>query len=238
MTSVAKAPEDGGTEPSTKAALPEVSPAEALPRPPAPGVDGSPPARAPEPPQPDAESRLPALPQVLKILGSVVAPTTLLTALMYYFGRQAYAGLLWYFGSDVTVLDLTVQDYLNNSVAGFIPPLIAAAGATLLALWMHQLLMEALPTGVRRIVLRVLIPAAAIAGIIMVSLALADFAMGPVFPATFPEGRGLISRSASCCCAMPSSSCARSSPREDQCRHRDGRREQWPWPSGARSLSW
>jgi hypothetical protein len=191
MTSVAKAPEDGGAEPSTKAAFPEVSPAEALPRPPAPGVDGSPPARAPEPPEPDAESRLPALPQVLKILGSVVAPTTLLTALMYYFGRQAYAGLLWYFGSDVTVLDLTVQDYLNNSVAGFIPPLIAAAGATLLALWMHQLLMEALPTGVRRIVLRVLIPAAAIAGIIMVSLALADFATGPVFPAAFPEGRGL-----------------------------------------------
>jgi hypothetical protein len=140
-----------------------------------------------------AESRVSdaaALSQVVKILGSVVAPTTLLTALMYYFGRQAYAGLLWYFGSDVTVLDLTVQDYLNNSVAGFIPPLIAAAGATLLVLWLHQLL-EALPTATRRIVLRALIPIAAIAGALLVSLAMDDLLTGSVFSTSFPEGRGL-----------------------------------------------
>jgi hypothetical protein len=158
------------------------------------GVDGVPATRVVEqletgtqPPVSDAA----ALPQTLKILGSVVAPTTLLTALMYYFGRQAYAGLFWYFGADVTVLDLTVQDYLNNSVAGFIPPLIAAAGAALLALWVHQLLVETLPTAIRRIVLRVLISAAAIAGFILVSLAMVDFVKGTVLPASFPEGRGL-----------------------------------------------
>jgi hypothetical protein len=38
---------------------------------------------------------------------------------MYYFGRQAYAGLLWYFGSDVTVLDLTVDSgHANLPVGG------------------------------------------------------------------------------------------------------------------------
>jgi hypothetical protein len=145
--------------------------------------------------QPEAGAGAPvsdvALPQVLKMLGAVVAPATLLTALMYYFGRLEYAGLFWYLGADVTVLDLTVQDYLNNSVAGFIPPLIATTGAALLALWVHQLLVEALPTGTRRTVLHVLIPAAAIAGFILVSLAMADLVMGPVFPVSFPEGRGL-----------------------------------------------
>src|SRR5437868_11472103 len=53
-----------------------------------------------------------ALPQVLKIVGSVVAPTTLLTALMYYFGLLYAAGFSWYFGVQVDVLDLTTQDYL------------------------------------------------------------------------------------------------------------------------------
>jgi hypothetical protein len=194
MTTTAKTPEGGAAEPSTEAASPVASPPVALPQGRAPGLDGMAAARAHEPREAGAGSPMSdasALPKALKILGSVVAPTTLLTALMYYFGRQAYAGLLWYFGSDVTVLDLTVQDYLNNSVAGFIPPLIAAAGATLLALWLHQLLVEAVPPATRQIVLRVLIPAAAIAGITMVSLAVVDLVMAPVFPAAFPEGRGL-----------------------------------------------
>ena len=125
-----------------------------------------------------------ALPQVLKIFGSVVAPTTLLTALMYYFGRLQAAAFLWYLGAPVTVLDLTIQDYLNNSVDGMIPPLIAGAAAALLALWVHQLLLGALSAGTRRTALRVLMPVAALTGLVLVSLAI------PVFP-DFPEARGL-----------------------------------------------
>jgi hypothetical protein len=132
-----------------------------------------------------------ALPQVLKILGSVVAPSTLLTALMYYFGREEYAGFFWYLGADVTVFDLTFQDYLNNSVAGFIPPLIVAAGAALLALWAHQLVLGALPSRTRRVVLRALIPISAVVGLFLASLAMADLFIAPIFSASFPEGRGL-----------------------------------------------
>jgi hypothetical protein len=142
---------------------------------------------AAESPPPEAA----ALPQVLKIVGAVVAPTTLLTALMYYFGRLDTAAFLWYFGTQITVLDLTVQDYLNSSVEGLIPPLIAVAGAALLTLWVHQLLLGALPAGTRQIVFRVLIPATAIAGLVLVNLAMADFLIGGVFPASFLEGRGL-----------------------------------------------
>ena len=49
-----------------------------------------------------------ALPRVLKLVGSVVAPTILLTALMYYFGWLEAAAFFWYLGAQVTVLDLTV----------------------------------------------------------------------------------------------------------------------------------
>lgn len=132
-----------------------------------------------------------ALPRVLKIVGSVVAPTTLLTALMYYFGRLEAAGFLWYLGAHVSVLDLTVQDYLNNSVDGLIPPLIAIAGATLLVLWGYQLLIGALPPRRRPLVWRALLPLAATGGVILLALAMCDFLLRPVFPASFLEGRGL-----------------------------------------------
>jgi hypothetical protein len=131
-----------------------------------------------------AELDTAVLPQVLKIVGAVVAPTTLLTALMIYFGQQEAAGFSWYLGVQVTALDLTTQDYLINSADGIIPPLIAVAGTGLVALWGHQLLVIAVPAEIRRTVLRVLLPSAAVTGLLLVSLTV------PLFPA-FPEARGL-----------------------------------------------
>ena len=177
MTDVAAAREDG-TVKSSATQQSAVSPADA----PAQGAVGT---------GSLVSSYDTALPQVLKILGSVVAPSTLLTALMYYFGREEYAGFFWYLGTDVTVFDLTFQDYLNNSVAGFIPPLIVAAGAALLALWAHQLVLGTLPSRTRRTVLRALIPISAVAGLFLASLAMTDLFITPLFSVSFPEGRGL-----------------------------------------------
>jgi len=197
MSTVATARGDGSAEPPPEEESPVAPPPGAPAQVRAPGVDGVPATRVIEqgetgPATEPSLSGATALPQVLKIIGTVVAPTTLLTALMYYFGRLETAAFLWYFlDTPVTVLDLTVQDYLNNSVDGMIPPLIAVAVAALLALWVHQLLPGALPARTRRIVLRVLMPAAAIAGFVLVSLVMADFVMGTVFLTSFPEGRGL-----------------------------------------------
>jgi hypothetical protein len=188
MTTVTGAREDGSTEPSSDTESPVASPPGLSAQTQVPGVDDVPTTQVPERPGAgSAESDVlepGALPQVLKIVGSIVAPTTLLTALMYYFGRLQAAGFYWYLGAPVSVLDLTVQDYLNNSADGLIPPLIVAAGTALLALWVHQLLLAALSVGTRRIVLRVLMPVAAVAGLVLLSLAI------PTFP-SFPEARGL-----------------------------------------------
>jgi hypothetical protein len=62
--------------------------------------------------------------------------------------------------------------------------------AALLALWIHQLLFAVLPAGIRLAVLRVLCPAAALAGAVLAGLALADI-WYPVFSVNYPEGRGL-----------------------------------------------
>jgi hypothetical protein len=133
-----------------------------------------------------------ALPQVLKVMGTVVAPTTLLTALLFYFGRLYSEALLGYFGVHVTVLDLTFQDYLFRSVDGLILPLLIAAIAAMVTLWIYQLLhVTKMPVRVQRILLCVLTPLMAATGLVLVSLALADAFGTTIFPTSFPEARGL-----------------------------------------------
>lgn len=101
-------------------------------------------------------------------------------------------GFYRHFGVNFTVLNLPFQDYLVLSSDSSIIPLIYVAGTALLALWLYQLQLEALPAGARGIVLRVLMPSAAIAGSTLVSLAMAHAIFGArVFPTTFLEARGL-----------------------------------------------
>ncbi|WP_051579987.1 hypothetical protein [Pseudonocardia acaciae] len=161
---------------------------------PLPSVPPPPPSSASSPPPDAAESAVPdvaMLPKVLKLAGAVVAPTTMLTALLFYFGRM-YAGQTFdYFGVHMTALDLKAEDFLMRSADGLIFPLVVAASIAVLALWAHQILFRSVRAATRRIALRILIPASALAGASLVSLAVIDVvAATPVFPA-YPETRGL-----------------------------------------------
>jgi hypothetical protein len=131
-----------------------------------------------------------ALSRVLKIVGAVVAPSTLLTGLLLYFGRIYATQTFLYFGVNYTVLDLTAADYLVRSVDGLVFPLIVVAGATLLVLWVHRRL-GTLPGTARRIVPRVLLPAAVTVGVVLVSLAMIDVIEGGALFPYHPEARGI-----------------------------------------------
>lgn len=131
-----------------------------------------------------------ALPRALKILGSVVAPTSLLTGLLFYFGRLHAIAFCQYLSVQFTVLDLTYQDYLIQGVEGLIPPLIVVAGAGLVVIWVHRLQLEPPSDRARSHMLRLLMPSAAVAGLVLVSLAVADLIGDRLFMA-FPEARGL-----------------------------------------------
>lgn len=120
------------------------------------------------------EAAAAALPQVLKILGSVVAPTTLLTALLFYFGRLHVTGLFRYLGVQYTVLDLTVQDYLIRSADGLFQPLTVVAVLTLAALWAHRLLLGSRSAATAPHLLRVVAAACGGAGLVLVGVALVD----------------------------------------------------------------
>jgi hypothetical protein len=130
------------------------------------------------------------LAQVLKIAGAVVAPSTLLTGLLLYFGRIYATQTFLYFGVNYTVLDLTNADYLMRSVDGLVFPLVVVAGATLLVLWVHRRF-GTLPATARRIVPRVLLPAAVTVGVVLVSLAMIDVIDGGALFPYHPEDRGI-----------------------------------------------
>jgi len=73
--------------------------------------------------------------RLVRIAGSIVAPTTLLSALLIFFGAS-HAGFFYrYFGVNSTVLGLGTQDYLMSSVQGLFVPLAVVAGVGLLVLW-------------------------------------------------------------------------------------------------------
>jgi hypothetical protein len=84
------------------------------------------------------------LSQAGKIFGAVIAPTTLLSALLYYFGWAHAFYFFNYFGVNSTVLRFSTTDYLMRSVDALFNPLAATAIAVLLAIVLHGVLRIAL----------------------------------------------------------------------------------------------
>jgi hypothetical protein len=74
---------------------------------------------------------------LLETVGHVVAPTTLITALLFYFGWAQTNAIFLRFGIDQSVLGLTVQDYLLRSVNSTFRPLAALLLAAVAGLSVH-----------------------------------------------------------------------------------------------------
>src|SRR6478672_9671421 len=114
-----------------------------------------------------------AIPKAITVVGTVIAPTTLLTALAFYFGRLHATGFCRYFGVDYTLLNLTAADYLVRSADGMIVPLGVAAVVALLVLWLHQLLPSLVPRRHRGRGAAILMVIVGVAGTVLVTFAVA-----------------------------------------------------------------
>jgi len=119
-------------------------------------------------------------------VGALAAPTTVVTALLFYFGQLHAYAFFWHFGVNFTVLDLTPADYLVRSADGLFVPIAIAAAAALAGLWGHRLLVHRLAAGASSRIVHVLAPGAGAVGALLVGLAfvlvLADGPRG-AFPA-------------------------------------------------------
>ena len=114
----------------------------------------------------------------MRLLGTVVAPTTLLTSLLFYFGWSHAYYFSDYFGVNSTLLGLTTRDYVQKAVDGLFIPMMVVAGVGLLALWAHSLLRARLAEGPHRRLLRL------VAAIAAVGLVLAVGGFWSIFVAT------------------------------------------------------
>ncbi|WP_107657066.1 hypothetical protein [Nocardia suismassiliense] len=95
--------------------------------------------------QPTTGSAFDGFTQVAKSVGQVVAPTTLLTALLFFFGWHHVYRFFYYFGVDSTTLDPSIREYLMRTVDALFVPLIVVGLLCMAVLWGYT----ALPNSVR-----------------------------------------------------------------------------------------
>lgn len=76
----------------------------------------------------------------LQTLGSVIAPTTLLTSLLFYFGWARTRAQAEYLGMDESVFGFSTQDYVLRSISAMYLPLAVGLIVALLWLLAHGLL--------------------------------------------------------------------------------------------------
>ncbi|CRZ17285.1 hypothetical protein [Mycolicibacterium neworleansense] len=81
-----------------------------------------------------------ALPRLARLVGAAVAPTTAVTALLFYFGWSHAYYFFEYFGVHSTTLGLTTSDYLMRSQDGLFVPAVVLAIAGLIAFRAHHFL--------------------------------------------------------------------------------------------------
>lgn len=78
----------------------------------------------------------------IKLLTGILAPTTVLTALLFYYGYVTTAAEYAYFGISMGSLGLSMQDVLLKSVAVLYVPLGVLFFCGLVAVWGHIWLIE------------------------------------------------------------------------------------------------
>ncbi|MFJ2738936.1 hypothetical protein ACIO3O_04635 [Streptomyces sp. NPDC087440] len=134
-------------------------------------------------PPPDPAPAPPGLHRFGALFGAVIAPTSFVTALLYYFGfNQAYY-FYDYFGVNSTALGLGTTDFLMISVDALFRPMVVAAAGGLVAFWGHELLRARIAAGARPRVLRVLVPVLGALGALLAGFGLAKV----LVPAWIPD---------------------------------------------------
>jgi hypothetical protein len=78
-----------------------------------------------------------AIPPLVKRLATLAGSTTILTALLFYFGWSRAYYFYDYLGVDSSLLSLTTRDYLQLSVDGLFVPILVAGFTGLVLLWAH-----------------------------------------------------------------------------------------------------
>lgn len=136
---------------------------------------GETPAATPASSRSDAASPARSMVGTLRVVGSLVAPTTLVVALLYYFGWTRTSTQAFVMGLDDSLFGFTAQDYILRSITSMFWPLFVAAAAILLAAIAHaRFLARPSDELVRKVSARV-----AIGGAVLLALGTLGSALNP-----------------------------------------------------------
>jgi hypothetical protein len=136
------------------------------------GGDTAPVQDAPANTSPSAHAT-PSARRAFDLVGLVVAPTTLVTGLAFYFGWVLTNARASYFGIDASAFGFSTQDYILRSTDALFVPLGGALVLGLAMVWLHALALRLLDDRADRARLRVAARAGAAVGV-------AVFAIGAV----------------------------------------------------------
>ncbi len=136
-------------------------------------------------PSPAGSVGLPSTPRAsrspFEVASLIIAPTTLLTALLYYCGWVYTNAGLAYFRVDASVVELTTQDYLLRGIQPIFIPLVVVLAFALGALWAHSVLSRWMRTGRHLRLLAALTPGMALGGLALVGVGIAALLRHPIF---------------------------------------------------------
>ncbi|PSL57744.1 hypothetical protein B0I31_102723 [Saccharothrix carnea] len=125
---------------------------------------------APPPPQADPTETLTGPGRAVRIVAAVVANTTLLTALLYFFGLVATQVFFEHFRVHYTLLGQTPDEILARGADGLFVPLAGIAFAVLTAAFLARFLKARLSARRWAALLRVCTPAAAVLGLLLLGV--------------------------------------------------------------------
>ena len=83
--------------------------------------------RKASPPASDDRGKAPGFLTVNRLVEVIIVQSTILTGLLFYFGWAQASANLGHFGVDVSILQLSVTDFLLRSVPVFVVPFFNAA---------------------------------------------------------------------------------------------------------------
>jgi hypothetical protein len=121
------------------------------------------------------------LPSVTRLLTQIVAPTTLVTGLLFSFGWGHAYWFFHYFGVDSSILGLAQSDYLMRSVDGLFRPIGVVAILALVIAWGRLLSERFLPPSERRPLGAWAPRAAAVLGVLLVVNGMSRFFVATIF---------------------------------------------------------
>lgn len=100
----------------------------------------------------------------ISLATNVVAPVTVISALLFYFGYASSRAMYEYFGVDVDTIGLSTQDYIMRSPQPLLVPLVGLLILGVLSLWLHAAVLDQLAKDSRRARVGAAARVAAVAG--------------------------------------------------------------------------